>query len=60
MTQLLNDDDLRIELFNNRYRVTKLLSGTAGVDGRFQVITFEGYDMLRILKTLLPCDEVSE
>ena len=60
MKQLLNDDDLRVELFNGKYRVTKLLSGTAGVDGRFQVITFEGRDMLRIVKALLPCDEVAE
>ena len=46
--QLLNDGDLKVELFNGRYRVTKLLSGTPGIDGRYQVITFTKHDMMRL------------
>lgn len=48
MKQLLNDGDFKVELFNGGYRVTKLLSGTPGIDGGYQVITFTEHDMMRL------------
>lgn len=50
MTEIFRDGDLSIELNNDTYRISKLVSGTMGLNGNYQVVTFSKNDIVKIHK----------
>ena len=59
MKTILATVDLTIDKHFGNYRITKLTSGTAGVDGSYQVANFNKQELISVIEALL-ADEAED